>query len=170
MAVFGHSGSQAPQLMHSLVMTVATDGAIPSRRRGVQTASGPAGDAVIGDGGSTREEEALMRRLALVVATGLVFAAGVARAQEHPEMEAARKDLESAKSHLQAAAKDYGGHRKQAVGDIDRALGQIKEGLATVEKKEQKIEHKEQKLERKDTRTEHKLENLKAKEQQMQQK
>jgi hypothetical protein len=26
MAVFGHSGSQAPQLMHSLVMTVAMDG------------------------------------------------------------------------------------------------------------------------------------------------
>src|SRR5438445_7410224 len=31
MAVFGHSGSQAPQLMHSLVITVATGGAIPWR-------------------------------------------------------------------------------------------------------------------------------------------
>ena len=39
-----------------------------------------------------------MRRLALVVATGLVFAAGVACAQEHPDMEAAKKDLESAKA------------------------------------------------------------------------
>src|SRR6266404_3304403 len=171
MAVFGHSGSQAPQLMHSLVMTVAIRRAIPSRRRRVQIASGSPGSSVKGEGDpAPEEEEGLMRRLASAVATGLVFAAGVACAQEHPEMEAARKDLESAKAHLQAAAKDYGGHRKQAVGDIDRALGQIKEGLATVEKKEQKIEHKEQKLERKDTRTQHKLENLKAKEQQMQQK
>src|SRR2546426_12188232 len=134
MAVFGHSGSQAPQLMHSLVMPVAICRAIPSRRRRVQIASGSAGGSVIGEGDpAPEEEEALMRRLALVVATGLVLAAGVARAQEHPEMEAARKDLESAKAHLQAAAKDYGGHRKQAVGDIDRALGQIKEGLATVD-------------------------------------
>src|SRR5438094_9472374 len=170
MAVFGHSGSQAPQLMHSLVMTVAIRRAIPSRRRRVQIAPGSTGDSVIGGCRPGREEEALMRRLALVVATGLVFAAGVACAQEHPDMEAAKKDLESAKAHLQAAAHDYGGHRRQAVGDIDRALGQIKEGLATVEKKEKKVEHKEQKLERKDTRTEHKLENLKAKEQQMQQK
>src|SRR5438445_9731689 len=143
MAVFGHSGSQAPQLMHSLVMTVAIGRAIPSRRRGVQIGSGPAGGWMIGEGDpAPEEEEALMRRLALVVATGLVFATGVARAQEHPDMEAAKKDLESAKAHLQAAAKDYGGHRKQAAGDIDRARGQNKEGLATVEQKERKIEHK----------------------------
>src|SRR5438093_5402029 len=132
MAVFGHSGSQAPQLMHSLVMTVATDGAIPSRRRGVQTASGPAGDAVIGDDGSTREEETLMRRLALVVATGLVFAVGVARAQEHPQMEEAKKDLQAAKTALDAESHDNGGHRKQASGDIDRALGHIRAGPATI--------------------------------------
>jgi len=170
MAVFGHYGSQAPQLMHSLVMTVAI-----RQRNTIPATTGsnrPWPDLRLGDRGwrPVREEEALMRRLALVVATGLVFAAGVARAEEHPDMEAAKKDLESAKAHLQAAAHDYGGHRRQAVGDIDRALGQIKEGLATVEKKEKKVEHKEQKLERKDTRTEHKLENLKAKEQQMQQK
>src|SRR5881409_3825741 len=134
MAVFGHSGSQAPQLMHSLVMTVATDGAIPSRRRGVQTASGPAGGSVIGDDGSTREEETLMRRLALVVATG-----------------------------LQAATHDYGGHRKQAIGDIDRALGQIRAGLATIEKKEQRVEHKVQRAEKKGARADKKVENLKAK-------
>ena len=70
-----------------------------------------------------------MRRLALAVATGLVFAAGVACAQEHPDMEAAKKDLESAKAHLQAAAHDYGGHRRQAVGDIDRALREIREAI-----------------------------------------
>src|SRR5438034_6987766 len=168
MAVFGHSGSQAPQLMHSLVMTVATDGAIPSRRRGVQTASGPAGGSVIGDDGSTREEETLMRRLALVVATGLVFAVGVARAQEHPQMEEAKKDLQAAKTSLQAADHDYGGHRKQAIEAIDRALGHINQGLATVAKKENKIEHKEQRAEKKGARAEKKVENLKAKERQMQ--
>src|SRR5438552_16921051 len=157
MAVFGHSGSQAPQLMHSLVMTVAIGRAIPSRRRRVHIASGSAGGSVIGEGDpAPEEEEALMRRLALVVATGLVFAAGVARAQEHPDMEAAKKDLESAKAHLQAAAHDYAGHRKQAIGDIDRALGQIKQGLAAVEKKEEKVEHKEQKLEHKAAGAEHK--------------
>src|SRR5207247_10794572 len=128
MAGFGHSGSQAPQLMHSLVMTVATDGATPSRRRGVQAASGPAGDAVIGDDGSTREEETLMRRLALVVATGLVVAVGVARAQEQPQMEEAKKDLQAAKTALQAATHDYGGHRQQAIRDLDRALGGLRAG------------------------------------------
>src|SRR3989442_2001481 len=101
MAVFGHSGSQAPQLMHSLVMTVAIRRAIPSRRRRVQIASGSAGGSVIGEGDpAPEEEEALMRRLALVVATGLVFAAGVAPAQEHPHTEAPRKELECAKTHL----------------------------------------------------------------------
>src|SRR2546428_13700170 len=143
MAVFGHSGSQAPQLMHSLVMTVAICRAIPSRRRRVQIASGSAGGSVIGEGDpAPEEEEALMRRLALVVATGLVFAVGVARAQEHPQMEEAKKDLQAAKTALQAADHDYGGHRKQAIGDIDRALGQIRAGLATIEKKEQRVGHK----------------------------
>ncbi len=111
-----------------------------------------------------------MRRLALVVATGLVFAVGVARAQEHPQMEEAKKDLQAAKTALQAADHDYGGHRKQAIEAIDRALGHINQGLATVAKKENKIEHKEQKAEKKGARAEKKVENLKAKEQQMQQK
>ena len=109
-----------------------------------------------------------MRRLALVVATGLVFAVGVARAQEHPQMEEAKKDLQAAKTALQAADHDYGGHRKQAIESIDRALGHINQGLATVAKKENKVEHKEQRAEKKGTRAEKKVENLKAKEQQMQ--
>ena len=110
-----------------------------------------------------------MRRLAtLAVAVGFVFAAGMVRAQEHPELEAAKKDLESAKAHLQAAAHDYGGHRKQAIEAIDRALGHIHQGLETVAKKENKIEHKEQRAEKKGARAEKKVENLKAKEQQMQ--
>ena len=107
-----------------------------------------------------------MRRLALVVATGLVFAVGVARAQEHPQMEEAKKDLQAAKTALQAADHDYGGHRKQAIESIDKALGHINQGLATVAKKENKVEHKEQKAEKKGN--EKKAENLKAKVQQMQ--
>src|SRR2546427_10485353 len=108
MAVFGHSGSQAPQLMHSLVMTVAIRRAIPSRRRRVQIASGSAEGSVIGEGDpAPEEEEALMRRLALVVATGLVFAAGVGRAQEQPEMVDVRKGFESANEPLQAAPQSY---------------------------------------------------------------
>src|SRR5437667_9692731 len=104
MAVFGHSGSQAPQLMHSLVMTVAIRRAIPSRRRRVQIAPGSTGDSVIGGARRVRAEEALLRRLALVVATGPVFAAGVACAQDHPDLEAAKTDLASGKAHLPAAA------------------------------------------------------------------
>ena len=38
MAVFGHSGSQAPQLMHSLVIIVAMGGSNSPARAGVQTA------------------------------------------------------------------------------------------------------------------------------------
>src|SRR5438093_9142785 len=109
-----------------------------------------------------------MRRLALVVATGLVFGVGVARAQEHPQMEEAKKDLQAAKTSLQAADHDYGGHRKQAIEAIDRALGHIHQALETVAKKENKIEHKEQRAEKKGARAEKKVENLKAKEQQMQ--
>jgi len=107
-----------------------------------------------------------MRRLALVVVTGLVFAVGVARAQEHPQMEEAKKDLQAAKTSLQAADHDYGGHRKQAIEAIDKALGHINQGLQTVAKKENKVEHKEQKAEKKGN--EKKAENLKEKVQQMQ--
>jgi len=38
MAVFGHSGSQAPQLMHSLVITVAIGDPFSSYRRAVRDA------------------------------------------------------------------------------------------------------------------------------------
>lgn len=83
-------------------------------------------------------------------------------------MEEAKKDLQAAKTALQAAAHDYGGHRKQAIEAIDRALGHINQGLQVVTKKENKIEHKEQKAEKKGGRGQQKVENLKAKERQMQ--
>jgi|SRR6478672_8439002 septation ring formation regulator EzrA len=110
-----------------------------------------------------------MRTCITIAVVSVSLLAGSLRAEEHPDMIAAQHDLESAKSHLQAAAHDYGGRRKQAIADIDHALAQIKQGLAVVGKEEQKVGKKEQKLEHKDSRTERKLENLKTKEQEMEQ-
>jgi len=108
-----------------------------------------------------------MKRLAMVVAAGLFLVVGVARAQEHPQMEEAKKDLQAAKAALQAAAHDYGGHRKEAIAAIDRALGHINQGLQVESKKETRVEHKEQRAEKKGARAEKKAQNLKTKEQQM---
>jgi hypothetical protein len=109
-----------------------------------------------------------MKRLAMVVAAGLILAAGVARAEEHPQMDEAKKDLQAAKTALQAAGHDYGGHRKQAIESIDKALTHINQGLQTVDKKETKVEHKEQKAENKAAKAQNKVDNLKAKQQKMQ--
>jgi hypothetical protein len=114
-------------------------------------------------------EERIMLRRAVASVAVVLFVATSVLAQEHPQMESAKKDLESAKSQLQAAADDYGGHRKQAIELIDKALGQINQGLAVVTKKEQKVEHKEQKLEGKGQKASSEAEKLKAREQQMQQ-
>ena len=109
-----------------------------------------------------------MKRLAMVIAAGLILAAGVARAEDHPQMDEAKKDLEAAKAALQAAGHDYGGHRKQAIESIDKALTHVNQGLQTVDKKENKVEHKEQKAENKASKAQQKVDNLKAKQQQMQ--
>src|SRR5438552_1648555 len=120
MAVFGHSGSQAPQLMHSLVMTVAIRRAIPSRRRRGQIASGSAGGSVIGEGAPAPEEEqALMRGRAV----------GTARAGGDHEMLAAEQEFKIARDHLQAAEPSYEGHRHAAIEHIDRALQEIREAI-----------------------------------------
>src|SRR5262245_49981223 len=157
MAVFGHSGSHAPQLMHSLVMTVAMAARIPSARREVQISSEHAGGRLARLLGEARGGD-LMRRTMLVLGI-LAFAVAV-RAQDNPEMRAAESDLKSAKSHLQAAPHDYGGHRKQALDHIDHALGQVHQGLAAVESKEKKVEHKEQKVEKKQQRLENRDQKL----------
>lgn len=109
-----------------------------------------------------------MKRLAMVIAAGLILAAGVARADDHPQMDEAKKDLEAAKTALQAAGHDYGGHRKQAIESIDKALGHVNQGIQTVDKKENKVEHKEQKAENKASKAQQKVDDLKAKQQQMQ--
>lgn len=109
-----------------------------------------------------------MKRFAMVIAAGLILAAGVARADDHPQMDEAKKDLQAAKTALQAAGHDYGGHRKQAIESIEQALGHINQGLHTVEKKETKVEHKEQKAENKVVKAQKRVDNLKAKQQKMQ--
>jgi uncharacterized protein (DUF3084 family) len=109
-----------------------------------------------------------MKRLAMVIAAGLILAAGVARADDHPQMDEAKKDLQAAKTALQAAGHDYGGHRKQAIESIDKALAHVNQGLQTVDKKENKVEHKEQKAENKASKAQQKVDDLKAKQQQMQ--
>src|SRR5438445_647088 len=120
MAVFGHSGSQAPQLMHSLVMTVAIAAEIPSPRRAVQTgdcASGAPPAPVLGGD----EEDPTMMRSTIPLLGALLLVAAPVRAEDNPEMNAAQHDLESARSHLQAAPHDYAGHRKAAVKAVQES-------------------------------------------------
>jgi hypothetical protein len=118
MAVFGHSGSQAPQLMHSLVMTVAMpDPEISPARRALQTAW-PAPPA-----GATEDA---MRRL---LAGALLLAAATASAEGIHEMQAAFTELKLAKDHLRQAGTDYGGHRKTAMEYVDKALREVRQGI-----------------------------------------
>ncbi len=101
-----------------------------------------------------------MTKPAMVMMAGLLLAAAPIRAEDHPEMRAAERDLQSARSHLQAAAHDYGGHRRAAIEHVGKALGEIHDGLATVSGKEKRVEHKEQRLE-------HRVEGLEKRDQQM---
>src|SRR5690349_11717446 len=89
-----------------------------------------------------------MRTLGMLMAAGLLFASSQVRADDHPEMRAAERDLQSARAHLQAASHDYGGHRRAAIEHVGKALGEIHDGLASVGGKEKNVEHKEQRLEK----------------------
>jgi uncharacterized membrane-anchored protein YhcB (DUF1043 family) len=51
------------------------------------------------------------------------------RAERHPEIQAAQRDLASAKVHLQRAARDFGGHRAKAVALIDQAQEELKRAV-----------------------------------------
>jgi hypothetical protein len=159
MAVFGHSGSQAPQLMHSLVIVVAM--AIERYHRvgeGFKSTPGPRAERMLG---GAQKEGSTMRITILVSVVALALVASV-RAEDNAEMTAAQQDLQSAKSHLQAAAHDYAGHRKSAIQAVDRALADVRQGLATVEQKEKKVEKKEEKAQKK-------VDQMKAKDQQLKQ-
>ena len=91
----------------------------------------------------------MTKRALVMMAVGLCLTVGVARADEHPQMQEAKKNLEAARTALQAADHDYGGHRTKAVENINQALRNIDEGLQVVAQKEKQVEHKEQKAEQK---------------------
>jgi hypothetical protein len=52
------------------------------------------------------------------------------RAERHPEIRKAMRQLEAAKDSLQHAAHDFGGHREAAIKSIDEALNQLNQALA----------------------------------------
>lgn len=85
-----------------------------------------------------------MKKLAIVMAAGLCLAPRFARAEEHAQMQEAKRNLETARSALQGADHDYGGQRKQALESIDQALRHINEGLRVVNARGDGVEHKEQ--------------------------
>jgi hypothetical protein len=89
-----------------------------------------------------------MRRLSFVLVTALLFvvapshraqaqAAAIpaqptarrARAEEHPRIRAAIKELQAAKVELQKAPHDFGGHRADAVQAVDKAIEQLRLAL-----------------------------------------
>src|SRR5262245_33841738 len=121
MAVLGHSGSQAPQLMHSLVMTVAMGGGnTTGPREGPTRPSRAATDPQVG-------RNAMMRPLGIVA--GLLLAVAIAGAEEDPELRAAQRELKQARAHLQEADRDYQGHRRKAVEYVDQALSELRTAL-----------------------------------------
>ena len=56
-------------------------------------------------------------------------AARAERAEQHPRIRAAIKELQEAKKELQAAPHDFGGHRADAVQAVDKALEQLRLAL-----------------------------------------
>jgi len=131
--VFGHSGSQAPQLMHSLVIIVAMgrheyhrpDGAF--KQAGRARAVGFSSLAVAGE--APRCYGRVMRAVALAVLLTMAWARA-SRADDHADMRAALREVETARRHLEAAKHDYRGHRTTAVQELRQAEDEIKKGIA----------------------------------------
>ena len=93
---------------------------------------------------------------ALIVPMALcLLAVPVVRAEEHPDMDAARQ------SH------EYGGHRKTALERVNQALEQIRLGLASAGGTEKKVERREQGLQRREQRIEKRIDNMKQRQQRM---
>jgi len=108
----------------------------------------------------------LGRRVGRLVNRGLL-AVPVVRAEEHPDMDAARQSLEAARDHLKAAGHEYGGHRKTALERVNQALEQIRLGLASAGSVEKKVERREQGLQRREQRIEKRIDNMKQRQQRM---
>ena len=81
-----------------------------------------------------------MKRFALVIAAGLMFATFGARvmdaqtvrseAAEHPRIATAIRELEEAVRYLEAAPHDFGGHKAAAIRDSRAAITQLRLALA----------------------------------------
>ena len=119
MAVFGHSGSLAPQLMHSLVIIVAMG------MHEYHPADRPFNDGWRAPRGRCRDGQ--MRRFALLAL--LLAAPFTAFGEEHAEMRAALREIETARKHLESAKHDYRGHRPTAVEELRQAEEQIRKGI-----------------------------------------
>jgi hypothetical protein len=112
------------------------------------------------------DREARMTKILIsAFATVLLLLVPVARAEDHPEMDAARTALEQARSALQAASHDYAGHRKTALQHVNQALEQIRLGLGAAAGPEKKLEKKETRLEKKDQNIQNRLNAVKQREQ-----
>jgi hypothetical protein len=51
------------------------------------------------------------------------------KAEQHPHIRTALRELREAKKELQTAAHDFGGHRKEAIEAVDNAIKQLQEAL-----------------------------------------
>jgi hypothetical protein len=49
------------------------------------------------------------------------------RAEQHPHIRAALKELREARQELDTAAHDFGSHRKEAIEAIDKAIRQLQQ-------------------------------------------
>src|SRR5438552_17639674 len=102
MAVFGHSGSQAPQLMHSLVITVAIAGGIPWRPGAFKRAWSL-------EGAGDRRAHMITSRTVLLLIPGRLLAVRAVRAEAHPDLVPAQRARETAREHLNAGGRVPGG-------------------------------------------------------------
>src|SRR5438876_10047290 len=98
---------------------------------------------------------------ALIVPMALcLLAVPVVRAEEHPDMDAARQSLEAARDHLNPAGHEYGGHHKTALERENQALEQIRLGLASVGGTEKKLERRAPGLQRREQRLDQGSDNI----------
>ena len=74
-----------------------------------------------------------------MLATSVAFAAQPApapapvqkgeKAEQHPHIRVALRELREVKKELETASHDFGGHRKEAIEAVDNAIKQLQEAL-----------------------------------------
>ena len=52
------------------------------------------------------------------------------KAEAHPHIRAAIRELKGARTELQTAAHDFGGHKAAAISAVDAAISQLQQALA----------------------------------------